>query len=98
MVLFNGESFDYIGSSRLVFDIGKGLFPSKEKPLSLDQIGLIVELDQISGDRLFYHSHSTSSPLVYKILLLLGIFFKLIFFFRLKILLMTWLADLVTLN
>ncbi|KAJ9582233.1 hypothetical protein L9F63_003362 [Diploptera punctata] len=55
-VLLNGESYDYIGSSRLVWDMTHGVFPIspnsdikvKQPPFYLHNIKLFVELGQIS--------------------------------------------------
>lgn len=47
-VLFNGESFDYIGSQRLVYDFKKGdAFPSPSsctKPLTLDNVVMVIDI------------------------------------------------------
>ncbi|XP_074385845.1 nicastrin isoform X2 [Zonotrichia albicollis] len=42
-VFFQGESFDYIGSSRLVFDMEQEKFP-----LRLENVGAFLELGQVS--------------------------------------------------
>jgi hypothetical protein len=55
-MLLNGESYDYIGSSRVVWDMQHGVFPMKPSssakvdppPLSLQNIALFIELGQIS--------------------------------------------------
>jgi hypothetical protein len=55
-LLLNGESYDYIGSSRVVWDMQHGVFPMKPSsselqeppPLSLQNIALFIELGQIS--------------------------------------------------
>ena len=55
-VLLNGESYDYIGSSRLVWDMMNGVFPMKPDsdikiqppPFHLHNVRLFVELGQIS--------------------------------------------------
>jgi hypothetical protein len=55
-LLLNGESYDYIGSSRVVWDMQNGIFPMKPSssatceppPLSLHNIALFIELGQIS--------------------------------------------------
>ncbi|XP_049271955.1 nicastrin [Rhipicephalus sanguineus] len=56
-VLFNGEAFDYIGSSRIVYDMEKGQFPlvgrsasAKAQPanLALQHISHFVELSQVA--------------------------------------------------
>lgn len=43
-VLLHGESFDYVGSSRFIWDMEKGLLP-----INLEDIRLLVELNQISN-------------------------------------------------
>jgi len=55
--LFHGEAFDYIGSSRFVYDLKEGLFPNKmdeekfekeQQPvLKLDDLAFVVELGQL---------------------------------------------------
>lgn len=62
-MIFNGESYDYIGSQRFVYDLKKDdAFPapsSYTRPLNLDNIDLMIDigsldsLDEIS----FYHLH-----------------------------------------
>lgn len=56
-VLFNGEAFDYIGSSRVVYDMEKGQFPLASPPspgktqpasLALKHISHFVELSQVA--------------------------------------------------
>ncbi|CAL1287374.1 unnamed protein product [Larinioides sclopetarius] len=55
-VIFNGEAFDYIGSSRAVFDMQKGLFPVqilngiKYQPalINLTHISHFIELSQLA--------------------------------------------------
>ena len=54
-VLFNGEAFDYIGSSRVVYDMQKGQFPQQLKhdvpvqnaPVRLEDIDFFIELSQL---------------------------------------------------
>lgn len=76
-LLLNGESYDYIGSSRLVWDMQKGEFPLKwdssvnqPPPLNLTNIAMFIELGQISTlgraagqntTTLFCHQHNPSS-------------------------------------
>lgn len=50
-ILFNGEAYDYIGSSRLVYDMQNGNFPNNDISFNKDHIGLFVELSQIHYDR-----------------------------------------------
>lgn len=66
-VLFNGESFDYIGSQRLVYDLKKGdQFPapsSQTKLLNLDNIMMVIDigpLDEFSELSLYEVAESTS--------------------------------------
>lgn len=56
-MLFNGEAYDYIGSSRVVYDMNRGTFPFTENPISLDDISLFIELSQLQNDKsVIYHS------------------------------------------
>lgn len=60
-MLFNGESFDYIGSQRFLYDLQKGdAFPapsSYTKPLNLDNIVMMIDIGPLdSFDELsLYH-------------------------------------------
>ncbi|CAN7983242.1 unnamed protein product, partial [Ixodes hexagonus] len=54
-LIFNGEAFDYIGSSRVVYDMEKGDFPMRPNPsmlqpsaLKTDHISHFVELSQVA--------------------------------------------------
>lgn len=60
-VLFNGEAYDYIGSSRIVYDMEHGWFPFKEHPISLDDISLFIELSQLRNNKTVTY-HSLKSP------------------------------------
>ena len=71
--IFDGEAFDYIGSSATVYDMEKGIFPhvvnSKMHPasISLSAISHVIELNQLaehasaSGPSLFLHSDPLTS-------------------------------------
>jgi hypothetical protein len=79
-LLLNGEAYDYIGSSRVVWDMKNGEFPMKPSssatqeppPLYLHNIALFVELGQIStlGDKqdnkttLHFHQYHPTSNTV----------------------------------
>jgi nicastrin len=79
-LLLNGEAYDYIGSSRVVWDMKNRVFPMKPcssatqepPPLNLHNIKLFVELGQIStlgGERgnkttLYFHQHPRTSNIV----------------------------------
>ncbi|XP_012263929.2 nicastrin isoform X2 [Athalia rosae] len=55
--LLNGESFDYIGSSRLVYDLKEGNFNAiGGKILRLDQIRTVIELGQLGVGDIYFHS------------------------------------------
>ncbi|XP_047523406.1 nicastrin [Pieris napi] len=59
--LFNGESFDYIGSQRVAYDISRGSWPPVN-PLSLSDIKLHVEIGQLGGS-LDLYKDNVSWPL-----------------------------------
>lgn len=49
-ILFNGESYDYIGSQRFVYDVEKGVFPSKvtaTNPIALANIQLHIDIGSL---------------------------------------------------
>lgn len=55
-VLFNGEAYDYIGSSRAAWDMKNGRFPLKENPIRIEDVELFVELSQLTWNTgLWYH-------------------------------------------
>ncbi|XP_014607330.1 PREDICTED: nicastrin isoform X1 [Polistes canadensis] len=54
--LLNGEAFDYIGSSRLVYDLKEGHFNALGGiSLKLNEILTVIELSQLSKGDLFLH-------------------------------------------
>lgn len=65
-MLFNGESYDYIGSQRFVYDLKKGdAFPAPSsctKPLNLDNIDLMIDIGALDtlNELSFYHLHNNS--------------------------------------
>lgn len=65
-MLFNGESYDYIGSQRFVYDLKKGdAFPAPSsctKPLNLDNIDLMIDIGALDtlNELSFYHLHDNS--------------------------------------
>ncbi|XP_045455287.1 nicastrin [Melitaea cinxia] len=59
--LFNGESFDYIGSQRVAYDIARGAWPPIS-PLSPKDISLHIELGQLGGSLKLF-KENTSWPL-----------------------------------
>ncbi|CAK1548578.1 unnamed protein product [Leptosia nina] len=56
--LFNGESFDYIGSQRTAYDISRGQWPPLS-PLSLSDIKLHLEIGQLGGSLPLYKENSS---------------------------------------
>ncbi|CAH1153337.1 unnamed protein product [Phaedon cochleariae] len=63
-ILFNGETYDYIGSQRMLFDMLKGYFPLKGAAednilpvIRPENVSLFIEVSQLgnSKDRLFVH-------------------------------------------
>lgn len=64
-ILFNGEAFDYIGSSRIVYDMEKGVFPvvpgaSSILPASLQlhHISHFVEISQVAPHKPNVYLHT----------------------------------------
>lgn len=46
-VLFNGESYDYIGSQRFLYDMKRGSFPPRSQAthsIGLENIGLMIDI------------------------------------------------------
>ncbi|XP_063978988.1 nicastrin [Diachasmimorpha longicaudata] len=59
--LLNGESFDYIGSSRFVYDLKKGNFNALGgRNLPLSKITTVIELNQLVDDNIFIHTNNDS--------------------------------------
>lgn len=49
-VLFNGESYDFIGSQRFVYDLNKGYFPSKGQAtheIGIDNIAMMIDIGSL---------------------------------------------------
>ncbi|XP_008557145.1 nicastrin [Microplitis demolitor] len=57
--LLNGESFDYIGSSRFVYDLKEGNFNALGgENLKLNKIKTVIELGQLGNDKLYLHANN----------------------------------------
>lgn len=62
LILFNGESYDYIGSQRIVYDMKNGDFPSPShntNPIHMENIELFIDigaLDDLSSITLYHAS------------------------------------------
>nr|XP_012144351.1 PREDICTED: nicastrin isoform X1 [Megachile rotundata] len=55
--LLNGEAFDYIGSSRLIYDLKEGNFNALGGVnLKLDDIKTVIEFGQLNKGKLYLHS------------------------------------------
>ncbi|XP_014257136.1 nicastrin [Cimex lectularius] len=61
-VMFNGETFDYIGSSRVLYDIENKGFLTNSFRLNLEDIELFIDISQIgrpkneTGNEIFIHA------------------------------------------
>uniref|UniRef100_A0A915IVG7 Nicastrin n=1 Tax=Romanomermis culicivorax TaxID=13658 RepID=A0A915IVG7_ROMCU len=72
-VLFNGESFDHIGSSRVAWDMSHGRFPEILDDQTLNQtalfnfshIDVFIELDQLISPDLIEKFYSFTDPVAY---------------------------------
>lgn len=71
-LFFNGESYDYIGSQRFVYDLQKGAFPTKgglSNPISMENIDLMIDLgtlDDLSNLKLYHTSQLSAVPKIVK--------------------------------
>ncbi|KAK2580063.1 hypothetical protein KPH14_012347 [Odynerus spinipes] len=67
--LLNGEAFDYIGSSRLVYDLKEGNFNALGGVnLMLSEITTVIELGQLSKGDLFLHvSNNKNNQMISKL-------------------------------
>ncbi|KAJ8674531.1 hypothetical protein QAD02_005793 [Eretmocerus hayati] len=68
--LLNGEAFDYIGSSRLIYDLQNGKFDALGgKTLKFEQISHIIELGQLGDGQIYLHtpSRNENDPLALKL-------------------------------
>ncbi|CAG9770381.1 unnamed protein product [Ceutorhynchus assimilis] len=72
-ILFNGETYDYIGSQRLLYDMERGHFPT-DLPINNDilptiypeNITLFIELSQLAPGRATYAHYIANSELINK--------------------------------
>ena len=64
--MLNGEAFDYIGSSRLAYDLKAGSFNAiGGKNLGIDKITAVIELGQLGGQELYLHANNDkNNPLI----------------------------------
>lgn len=49
-VIFNGESYDFIGSQRFVYDINKGYFPLRSQStheIGIDNIAMMIDIGSL---------------------------------------------------
>lgn len=55
--LMNGEAYDYIGSSRMAYDLKEGNFKSfTGKTLDLNQISSVIDVGQLGPGKLYLHT------------------------------------------
>ncbi|KAI5705556.1 hypothetical protein M8J75_016366 [Diaphorina citri] len=59
-LLLDGEAYDYIGSSRVVYDMKTGGFPKTSLPIGEQHVKLMIELSQIASNK-YIGLHSTST-------------------------------------
>ncbi|XP_060828681.1 nicastrin isoform X2 [Bombus pascuorum] len=60
--LLNGESFDYIGSSRFIYDLKEGNFNALGGVnLKFDDIKTVIEFGQLTKGKLFLHSNNAQN-------------------------------------
>ena len=58
----NGEAYDYIGSSRMVYDLKEGNFKSfSGKNLDFDQISTVIDLGQLGPGSLYLHTSNSET-------------------------------------
>lgn len=60
-VLFNGESYDFIGSQRLMYDLNKGYFPPKSQgthEIGIENIGLMVDIGALDDLQSLFVYHA----------------------------------------
>lgn len=55
--MLNGESYDYIGSQRLLYDIEKGSFPPKQDNIVFEDFDMIIEIGSLGGKPNYLSSH-----------------------------------------
>ncbi|XP_045760866.1 nicastrin isoform X3 [Maniola jurtina] len=56
--LFNGESFDYIGSQRIAYDLSRGAWPPVA-PLAPSDVRLHIELGQLGGSLQLFKNNAS---------------------------------------
>lgn len=60
--LLNGEAFDYIGSSRFIYDLKEGNFNALGGVnLKFDDIKTVIEFGQLTKGKLFLHSNNAQN-------------------------------------
>lgn len=58
--LLNGEAQDYIGSSRIVYDMLNNKFPDTDLPIRMDDISFAIDINQVDKSKHLY-SHVINS-------------------------------------
>lgn len=63
--LLNGEAFDYIGSSRLIYDLKEDNFSALGGvKLKFDDIKTVIEFGQLSKGNLYLHSNNGKNSII----------------------------------
>uniref|UniRef100_A0A1B6EBK1 Nicastrin n=1 Tax=Clastoptera arizonana TaxID=38151 RepID=A0A1B6EBK1_9HEMI len=64
-IFLNGEAQDYIGSSRIVYDMKGMKFPASDLPLKFEDIEMIIDVNQLSASKeIHFYNRSTNSEIV----------------------------------
>lgn len=58
--LLNGEAHDYIGSSRIVYDMSKNNFPKPDIPVQIEDFSFVIDINQVDKSKHLY-SHVLNS-------------------------------------
>lgn len=63
--LLNGEAFDYIGSSRMVYDLKQNNFNALGGiNLNIDNIKSVIEFGQLDREEIFLHSNGEDGDMI----------------------------------
>lgn len=74
-MFFNGESYDYIGSQRFIYDVKNKAFPpirSKTNPIKLENIEILIDIGTIDNPEKLQIYHYTEFPSASRIVYLLN--------------------------
>lgn len=63
-LLLDGEAYDFIGSSRVIYDLKQGLFPKQALRIAPEQMKLMVEVSQLSQSKYLGLHFTSANPTV----------------------------------